>query len=53
MVGGYGLAGKGVKYWKTLSLPTHKRVTISMRAWAVDSWDNERFLVKADNKIVY
>lgn len=52
LVGGYGKAGRGVYYVKDIALPKHTRVTVSLTAWAIDSWDKEYFIVKADGKEV-
>lgn len=56
IVGGYGKAsvvgGQKVYYSKDIALPKHTRVTVSLTAYAIDSWDNEYFIIKADGKIV-
>lgn len=59
IVGGYDKASivgndrnKKVYYSKDIALPKHTRVTVSLTAYAIDSWDNEMFIVKADGKEV-
>lgn len=52
IVGGYGKAGSGVYYTKDIAMPEHSRVTVSLTAFAIDSWDNESFIIKADGKEV-
>jgi len=48
MLGGYKIAGKGIYFERKINLPEHKRITISFTIWALDSWDNEFFIVKAN-----
>jgi len=47
-LGGYKVAGKGVYFERIINLPAHKKITISFTVYAIDSWDNELFSVKAD-----
>jgi hypothetical protein len=47
MMGGYNIAGKGIYFTKTFFLLPHSYVTISINAYAIDSWDNEYFYVNA------
>jgi len=47
-LGGYEIGGKGVFFERKINIPDHKRVTISFTIFALDSWDNEFFIVTAD-----
>jgi len=49
MLGGFFVTGPGKWFKRKITLPAHKRVRIRFKAIAVDSWDNEFFIVKADN----
>lgn len=50
MIGGWNIAGKGIWFKKTFYLLNHKRVTLTINAIALDSWDNEKFMVDANGK---
>jgi len=50
MMGGYKIAGKGIWFTKKFNLRKHTRVTLTINAIAIDSWDNEYFKVDADGK---
>ena len=44
MLGGYGVAGKGVYYERKFDLEAKfKFATIEFTFFSVDSWDNEEF----------
>jgi len=43
ILGGYGVAGKGVFFKRTFNLPRHSRISVSFKGWSIDSWDNEFF----------
>jgi len=50
MAGGFELTTKGSYFEKNFKLAEHNLVTIRFNAIALDSWDNEKFLVYADGK---
>ncbi len=51
MLGGYDVAGKGIYFMKKFTnLPLFKRVTLKFEAIAVDSWDNEYYIVDANGE---
>jgi len=50
MMGGYGIAGKGIWFKKTFYMKPHSRITFYMKAYSIDSWDNEYLRVDADGK---
>jgi len=52
IIGGFGIGGKNIWFKKTVNLPPHKKVTLKFTAWAVDSWDNEAYIVKANGVTV-
>ena len=44
MLGGYGVAGRGVYFERTFDLGSKYRyATVSFTFFSVDSWDNEEF----------
>jgi len=50
MLGGLNIGGKGIWFSKVFYLKKHSRVTVSLHAYGLDSWDNEYFKVDADGK---
>ena len=50
LLGGFGVAGKGVFFERTFKLPRHSRVTVTFRGYSIDSWDNEKYNVWAGGK---
>ena len=50
ILGGYNIGGKGAYFSRAIRIPRHKRITLSLRIYAIDSWYKEYFLLYGDGK---
>lgn len=53
LFGGYQLWGRGTYIQKTFTLPPHQKVRVQLQFWKIDSWDNERAALFANDREVW
>ena len=52
-MGGYGKFGKGAILSIKLKMTPHFRLKIIVKFAVIDSWDNEKLIIKIDNVVIY
>ncbi|CAD8105868.1 unnamed protein product [Paramecium primaurelia] len=53
LFGGYQRFGVRAKAERNFNLPKHSRLRIQFQFWKIDSWDDEKFQVFVDGKVVF
>lgn len=48
IIGGFKVGGAGIWFERDFDLPAHKRLTIRLKAFAIDAWENEKFIISVD-----
>lgn len=53
MVGGFNVLGKNSAIVKSFTMPAHYKMTLRIKFFKIDSWDNETFQIFVDGVNVF